>query len=138
MKRKVVNHLLAVAMTITFIGFVGSALAEDTPADNMEIVKEKVRTDKKLFVATNMELTESEAKAFWPVYEAYQAELSKLRDRESKLIDDFAANFGKMSDDVAKNLVDDSLSIDSAYLKLRQSYLAKFRKVLPDTKVARQ
>jgi polyhydroxyalkanoate synthesis regulator phasin len=124
-------------MTITFIGFVGSALAEDKPADNMEIVKEKVRTDKKLFVATNMELTESEAKAFWPVYEAYQAELSKLRDRESKLIDEFAANFGKMSDDVAKNLLDDSLSIDSAYLKLRQSYLARFREVLPDIKVAR-
>ena len=103
----------------------------------MEIVKEKVRADKKLLIATNMELTESEANAFWPVYEAYQAELGKLRDRESNLIDEFAANLGTMSDDVAKNLLDDSLSIDSGYLKLRQSYVAKFREVLPDTKLAR-
>jgi hypothetical protein len=137
MKGKVVNNLLAVALAITFIGFVGSAPAQDKPADNMEIVKEKVRTDKKLFIATNMELTESEANAFWPVYEAYQAELSKFRDRDSNLIEEFAANFGTMSDDVAKNLLDDFLSIDSEYLKLRQSYLAKFRAVLPNTKVAR-
>jgi hypothetical protein len=134
---KVVNSLLAVALTITFIGFAGSALAEDKPADNMEIVKEKIRTDKKLFIATNMKLTESETKAFWPVYETYQAELGKLRDREIKLIEEFAANYETMSDDVAKKLLDNSLSIDSGNVKLRQSYLAKFRGVLPDKKVAR-
>jgi hypothetical protein len=128
---------LAIALTITFIGFAGSALAQDQPADNMEIVKEKISTDKKLFIATNMQLTESEAKAFWPVYEAYQAELGNLRDREIKLIEDFAANYETMSNDVAKNLLDNSLSIDSGHLKLRQSYLAKFRGVLQDTKVAR-
>ena len=137
MKGKVVSNLVAVALIITFIGFTASALAQDKPADNMEIVKEKIHADKKLFIATNMELTESEAKAFWPVYEAYQTELGKLRDRDSKLIDEFAANFGKMSDDAAKKLLDLSLSIDSGYLKQRQSYVAKFRDVLPDTKVAR-
>jgi hypothetical protein len=137
MKGKVVTSLLAIALTITFIGFAGSALAQDKPADNMEIVKEKIRTDKKLFIATNMQLTESESKAFWPVYEAYQAELGNLRDREIKLIEDFAANYETMSNDVAKNLLDNSLSIDSGHLKLRQSYLAKFRGVLLDTKVAR-
>jgi hypothetical protein len=137
MKGKVVNSLLAVALTITFIGFAGFALAEDKPADNMELVKEKIRTDKKLFIATNMKLTESETKAFWPVYETYQAELGKLRDREIKLIEEFAANYETMSNDVAKNLLDDSLSIDSGNVKLRQSYLAKFRGILPDKKVAR-
>lgn len=137
MKGKVVSNLLAVALIMTFIGFLGSALAQVKPADNMEIVKEKVRADKKLFIATNMELTESEAKAFWPVYEAYQAELGKLRDRDSKLIEEFAANFGTMSDEVAKKLLDESLSIDSGYLKLRQSYVAKFQEALPSTKVAR-
>lgn len=137
MKGKFVSNLLAVALIATFIGFTASALAQDKPVDNMEIVKEKVRADKKLFIATNMELTESEAKAFWPVYEAYQAELGKLGNRDSNLIDEFAANFGAMTDDMAKKLLDESLSIDSGYLKLRLSYLAKFRDVLPDTKVAR-
>jgi hypothetical protein len=137
MKRKVVTSLFTIALTITFIGIFGFALAQDKPADNMEIVKEKIRTDKKLFIATNMQLTESEAKAFWPVYDAYQAEIDKLRDREVKLIEKFAANYQTMSNDVAKNLLNDSLSIDSDHMKLRQSYLAKFQGGLPDTKVAR-
>ena len=136
MKKKI-GSLIGMVLAITLIGFVGSAMAQDKAADNMDLVKEKVRTDKKLFIATNMELTESEAKAFWPVYEAYQAELDKLRDREIKLIAEFADNYETMSDDVAKNLLDDSLSINSDHLKLRQSYLSKFRGVLPDKKVAR-
>ena len=137
MKGKVLSDLLAIALILIFIGFTASALAQDKPADNMEIVKEKVHADKKLLIAKYMELTESEAKAFWPVYDEYQAELGKLRDRDSKLIEEFSANFGTMSNEVAKNLLDDSLSIDSGYLKLRQSYLAKFRDVLSDIKVAR-
>lgn len=137
MNKKVGNGFIGIVLAVTLIGFVGSALAQDKAADNMEIVKEKIQTDKKLFIATNMQLTESEAKAFWPVYEAYQTELSSLRDREIKLIEEFAANYGTMSDDVAKNLLDESMSIDSDHLKLRQSYLPKFRGVLPDTKVAR-
>ena len=83
-----------------------------------------------------MQLSESEAKDFWPVYDAYQKELGNLGDREIKLIEKFAANFETMSDDVAKSLLDDSLAIDSSHQKLRQSYLEKFRGTLPDTKVA--
>ena len=137
MKAKVLISLFAIALTITFIGVAGFAQAQDKPADNMEIVKEKIRSDKKLLVATNMQLTESEANAFWPVYETYQAELGKLVEREIKLIENFAANIETMSDDVAKDLLDNSMSIDSDYQKLRQTYLAKFRGVLSDKKVAR-
>ena len=137
MSKKVGMRLIAMVLAITLIGFAGFAAAQDKQADNMDLVKEKIRTDKKLFIATNMQLTESEAKDFWPVYDAYQAELGKLSDREIKLIDEFAANYETMSDDVAKILLDDSLSIDSDHLKLRQSYVSKFRGVLPDKKVAR-
>jgi hypothetical protein len=137
MSKKVGKGLIAMVLAVTLIGFVGSAAAQDKPADNMDLVKEKIRTDKKLFIATNMQLTESEANAFWPVYEAYQADLAKLRDREIKLIEEFAAKFETMSDDAAKKLLDDSLSIDSDHQKLRQSYLSKIRGVLPDKKVAR-
>ena len=137
MSKIVGKGLIAMVLAFTLIGFAGSAAAQDKPADNMDLVKEKIRTDKKLFIATNMQLTESEANAFWPVYEAYQADLAKLRDREIKLIEEFATKYETMSDDAAKKLLDDSLSIDSDHQKLRQSYLSKIRGVLPDKKVAR-
>jgi hypothetical protein len=137
MSKKVGKSLFAMVLAITLTGFIGSAAAQDKAADNMELVKEKIRADKKLFIATNMQLTESETKAFGPVYEAYQAELAKLRDREIKLIEKFAVNYETMSDEAAKSLLEDSLSIDSDHQKLRQSYLSKIRGVLPDKKVAR-
>jgi len=137
MSKKIRMGLTGMVLAITLIGFVGSVLAQDKPADNMDLVKEKIRTDKKLFIATNMQLTESEAKDFWPVYDAYQAELAKLRDQEIKMIEKFAANYDTMSDDVAKKLLDDAMSIDSGHQKLRESYLSKFRGVVPDKKVAR-
>jgi hypothetical protein len=137
MKGKVIYSILTIILTLTLIGFAGFTLAQDQPADNMEIVKEKIRSDKKLFIATNMQLTEAEAKNFWPVYDAYQAEFGKLLEREGKLIEKFAANYETMSDDVAKSVLDEALSIDASYIKLRQSYLPKFRGVLSDKKVAR-
>lgn len=113
--------------------------SQDQAANNMEIVREKVRADKKLLVAANMELTESEAAAFWPVYEAYQKEIADLNQRTLKVIESYADvyNQGAVSDDAAKKLLDEALAIDSAEVDLRKSYVSKFSKVLPAAKVAR-
>jgi hypothetical protein len=112
-------------------------LAEDKPSDNMDIVREKIQADKKLLVADNMQLTEAEAKAFWPVYEAYQNELFLLRQRSIKLIKDYAAAYATLTDKDAKKLLDEFMTIEGLRLKVRQAYLPKFRKVLPEKKVAR-
>lgn len=115
------------------------AVAQDKPADNMAIVMEKVRADKKLLVAANMELTEQEATAFWPVYEAYQKELQTLNGRTKKAIESYATayNQGSVADATAKSLLDEALAIDAAEVDLRKSYVPKFQKVLPAAKVAR-
>jgi len=113
------------------------ALAQDKPADNMQIVLEKARADKKLFVAANMELNEAEAKAFWPVYEKYQDELFLLRLRTTKLIDDYAKSFNDMTDQEAKDLLNEFMIIESLGLELRKAYLPQFRQVIPEKRVAR-
>ena len=46
MKVKFEKRLLAIALTIGFFGIAGTGIAQDKPADTMEIVKEKIRTDK--------------------------------------------------------------------------------------------
>lgn len=132
MKCKVTLVLMGLVMVWPFL-----SSAQETPADNMQFVVEKIRADKKLFMAENMQLTEAEAKAFWPIYEQYQDELFLLRARTLKLINDYAEAYQKMTDDRAKNLLDEVITIESLGLKLRQAYLPKFRKVLPDVKVVR-
>ncbi len=113
------------------------ALAQDKPADNMQIVRDKVKADRKLFVAEGMGLTESEAKAFWPIYDRYQNEMIKLNGRTVTMIKDYAKNYQTMTNEVAKKLTDEFLAIQAEQQKLRLSYLPQFRKALPDKKVAR-
>jgi len=36
----------------------------------MQILRDKVKADKRLVVAANMDLNEAEGKAFWPIYDA--------------------------------------------------------------------
>ncbi len=111
--------------------------AQENLADNMQIVLEKVRADKKLLVSENMQLTEAEAKSFWPVYERYQDELFLIRARTLKLLGNYADSYAKMTNENARKLLDEYMNIEALRLKLHQAYLPKFRKVLPDTKVAR-
>jgi hypothetical protein len=117
--------------------FIVSPMAQEKPADNMQLVREKIKTDKKLFIAQNMNLTESEAKVFWPVYENYQKDLAKLVDKTVKLIENYAANYETMTEEAAKGLIDGYLAIEAERVTLMKSFLPKFRKVLPEKKVAR-
>ena len=128
--------LLTLAAVITIL-VISPALSQDRPADNMQIVREKVRADKKLFVAANMELTESEAKGFWPLYERYQKDMENLGERTGALIKNYAMNFENMSNEAAKKMLDEWLALEMERQKMRQTYLPKFRAVLPDKKVAR-
>jgi len=121
------------------MAFPTSALTQDKPSDNMQILLEKVKADKKLLVATNMELTESEAKGFWPVYEDYQKGLAAINQRIVKLIESYAADYRAktLTDEKAKKLVDESIAIEQAETGLKASYVPKLSKVLPQKKVAR-
>ena len=132
------KSVTVVSMCLVMIALMYSfASAQDKPSDNMQIFIEKIKADKKLLVAENMQLSEAEAKKFWPVYEQYQNELFILRMRSLKLIDNYAENYKSMTNDVAKKLLDEYLTIERLRQKVREAYLPKFRKVLPEIKVAR-
>jgi calcineurin-like phosphoesterase family protein len=113
------------------------AFSQDKAASNMQLVVEKIKADKKLLVAENMQLSETEANAFWPVYQKYQDELMGQRGKAGSLIKEYADAYGSMTKEQAKKIVDQYMALESSSLKLRQSYLPKFRKVLPEVKVAR-
>ena len=132
---------LLIGMITALLGFafMGSwiAMAEEPTANNMDIVRDKLRADKKLFVAESMGLTESEAKAFWPIYDDYQKVLAGLGDRKIKIIQSYADQHKSMSNETAKVLLDDYLALEADFQKLRYDYLAKFRGALSEIKVAR-
>jgi hypothetical protein len=139
MKRSIkTTFFLAVGAVIT-IFVVSPVLSQDKPADNMQILRDKLKADKKLLVAANMELTESEAKTFWPVYEEYQKDLDAINQRIGKLIESYAAEYraNTLTEEKAKTFVDELVAIEQVDGGLQASFAPKLSKALPSKKVAR-
>ena len=138
---------MRLATILAFVAFTLPALpvaaqgksAASAPADNMQILREKLKADKKLVVAANMQLTEAEARNFWPVYEEYQKELQKLNERTANAIVAYAKEYNakSLTDDKAKSLLDQYLGIEESELKMKRAFVPKLSKVLPGQKVAR-
>ena len=139
MRMDLVRRTMGAAIVMMLFGFAPLRAAQDKPADNMQILRDKIKGDKKLVVATNMELTESEAKGFWPIYDEYQKELQKLNQRLGKVLESYADdNRGKsLTDDKAKKLIDEAVSIEQAEANIKSTFAPKLSKVLPVKKVAR-
>src|SRR6476661_511326 len=114
------------------------ALAQEASDANMEILKQKLKADKKLLVANNMELSDAEAKKFWPIYDAYQKELEQVNQKLGQTIKEYAEAFNKGSipDNTAKKLLGDALSGEEQETKLKRTYAEKLEKALPYSKVA--
>lgn len=115
------------------------ALAADSESTNMQILREKVKADKKLVVAKNMQLSEAEAQAFWPIYDAYQKDLDQIDARLKRAIGTYAAAYkkGPLPDGLAMQLLDEALAIEEAETQLKRSYVPKLNAVLPGAKTAR-
>jgi hypothetical protein len=131
--------LIRCLVLATAVVLASPAFAQDKPADNMQILLDKVKADKKLLVANNMKLTEAEAQGFWPVYEAYQKDLKAINGRIEKAVKAYADayNKGPVPDPTAKQLLDEALAIEEGEVQLKRSYVPKLEKVLPMSKVAR-
>lgn len=133
------KFIKAVILCVTALAAV-PAFAQDKQTDtNMQILRDKVKADKKLVVAANMDLTDAEGKGFWPIYDAYQKDLQTINERIGKAVQTYADAYNSkaLTDDQAKQLINEVLAIDQEELNLRKTYTAKLDQVLPGKKVAR-
>jgi len=119
-------------------GAKSSAKAGDS-ASAMDQLRKRAQTDKRSLVAENLELSDAEAKAFWPLYDAYQKELDDLNHRIGALITKYFELYdqGPIPGDVSTKLVADNLDIDKSEVDLKRAHLQKVGKVLPPSKLVR-
>jgi hypothetical protein len=126
-------------LTLALLAAAVFALAQDEPASNMDILRDKIKADKKLLIAQNLGLTEAESKVFWPVYEEYQKELGAINQRLGKAIQGYATEYNakSLTDEKAKALMSEAISVEEAEVALKKSYLEKLSGIIPATKAAR-
>jgi len=135
MKGRILTVVVVAAVIV--VAGAASALAQASETDQRQQLRAEIQADRQAVVAANLGLTDAEGAAFWPVYREYRGELSKVGDRMQKLIQDYAKIYDTATAEQAKPMVDEMLAIQQAELKVKESYLPKFRKVIPEVKVAR-
>lgn len=118
---------------------VPAVAAPEAKANNNQILAEKARADKKALVATSMSLTQSEAKAFWPLYEEYQQTQTELGKRGIQVIASYlrAQQQAPVSDQDTRKLIDNMIAVEQAEVDFRKAFAPKLLKVLPPIKAAR-
>src|SRR5271166_1863625 len=105
----------------------GTALLAQQPAQtttptasdqDIQLLRQDIRSQKKQIVAANLQLTDAEATKFWPVYDAYTVETTKIGDARVALIKEYAQTYDTMTDVQAKSLIKRSAGLDQQFIAL--------------------
>ena len=131
---------LALALLVTSLPLASSAqdaLPSTAPTVDEQILLNRVMNDKRSVYANNLNMTDAESKAFWPIYDEYEAALKKLDDRFIALVNEFAEKYDTLTDKDAKAMLDEKMTIEAKRMALKQEYTKKVERVLPPVKALR-
>ena len=116
------------------------AQKESTPHvisnQDMDLLRKDLRSKRKQLIAANLVLTDTEAAKFWPVYDRYIGELITINDRKFGLIQEYADNWGKLTNEQSLLFTRNWLEMDIAISQLRQKYVPVVAKILEGKKTA--
>jgi len=103
---------------------------------DLQLLRKELRSQKKQIVAANMKLTDAEAEKFWPIYDQYAAEMGKVNDTKSELINNYWQTVDTMSGDEAEAYVRKRAAVEQSLMQVRLKYIPIFRKVLSGRQTA--
>ena len=140
------NRFLAVVLmagSCTLSGPISHAQTTGSQVNNhvvsdqdLNLLRKDLRSKRKQLIAANLKLTDTEAAKFWPVYDQYIQELVAINDKKFALIQDYADNWGKMTNDQSLLFSRQWLDMDIQIAQLRQKYVPIMAKVLDGKKTA--
>jgi hypothetical protein len=114
---------------IVFLFSITNVIAQDVDS-YIELLKTDLKANKKAIITEAMEFTEDQSEVFWPIYREYEFELDKLSDKRISNIKDFANNYDMLTDEKAKQLIDNAFDFQEDRLDLNKKYYNKFSEAL--------
>jgi len=95
--------------------------------DYMALAKEDLAVQSKKLMLVNMQLTEEEGKKYWPIYDAYFAERSKIMDERLEMLKMIAEKYGSMTDEDADKIAESFFNIEEKLSKLEKDTFNKIK-----------
>lgn len=105
-------------------------------ANEIEMFQSMYKIEKKAMLMDFMELNEEDAKVFWPIYEAYEAERVELGSRRIELIQKYAELYETLTDEQADELMKESFAIRKKEESLQAKYYRKVKKEMTALRAA--
>ena len=91
----------------------------------VELLRSDLRAQKVAVITELMQLTETEDKAFWPIYREYDFELSKVNDERIAGIETYAKSYLHLSPALANELAMKALDVEARRTALKKTYYTK-------------
>jgi len=127
-------------LTFAMLAFcpLGRAQDEEPAIDStIAVVRANMRADRAALITTGMNFTDKDGAAFWPIYQQYEYERSRLDDRRAAVIKQYTQKYPNLTDAEAKAMAEQMFDCESRLAELKKKYYKKFNKVLPALTVAK-
>lgn len=129
-----IQHFSQILFTVFLTSILTSFLSAQ-PGVGMQ-QRERIEMVKTRFLTRQMEMTKEEARQFWPVYDTYQAEMSKLKSDRNDWIPKSPEAFDQMNDDEINALIDARMSQAEKAVQARKTLVQELRGFLTPRKIA--
>jgi hypothetical protein len=126
------NLKKVILTTLTLLALAAPAMAS---TDLTELMRSDLRTQKRAIITQAMQMDEATSQKFWPVFQNYETELSKVNDERIAMIKDYAAAYNSMTDQTAKDLIKRGFKLQESRTSLLKKYVQKMSKAV-DVKTA--
>jgi DNA repair photolyase len=123
-------------LSVVLVLAAAPAVPQDV-AQSLELSREAVDKQKRTIVAGSLPLSDEEADAFWPLFDAFQKELKKNDRRSDRLIAEYSAEYATLAGSRARAMIDEALRIEEDRVKLKRRWLKRMEPVLPPRLLAR-
>jgi len=104
---------------------------------DIELTRASIQVRRQALVTAAMDLAPKDADVFWPLYREYREEMAKVNDRFVRLLVGYLENYDSLTDEAARKMLDEYLSIDRARNGVKSTFVPRFGKVIPAKQVAR-
>ena len=112
--------LIAVAAALMVA--ISNPVAAQQVRDQTELTYDVLTTEWTNLIGGVLDLTEEEAKAFWPLYKEYGEKKGELWNRRIDVITIFLGAYEDMSPEMSRILLDQSFAIEEQMLELEMTY----------------
>ena len=127
-------------LTILILFFacaIGYSQIERFETEYIDLIKKDVQAESRKIVEGNLELTDEQATAFWPLYDEYDAAYDAIVDERLKIIEDYMLDYYALDDETTEGLLNRVIEIDQKILDTKKKYINKMLEVLPATVVGK-